>query len=207
MSRCVIVGGAPICNYAALRPLLKEDDFIIYCDCGLKHVQGLGRAPQMVIGDFDSHENPGLPVETIVLPHVKDDTDTFFAVKTAYGRGYRDFLLLGVFGGRMDHTLANLYMLLWLDNRACRALAADDYSDFEICSRGEVTVPSCYEYFSLLAIDSGASGITIKDALYSLDDGAIDSEFQLGVSNEPLPGRTARVTVKQGKLLVIKDRR
>lgn len=207
MSRCVIVGGAPIGNYPALRPLIKSDDFVIYCDCGLKHIPGLDRSPDMVIGDFDSHENPNLSVETIILPHVKDDTDTFFAVKTAYERGYRDFLLLGVFGGRMDHTLANLYMLVWLDNRACRALAADDWSEFEICSRGVVIIPDTFEYFSLLAIDGRAEGIKVTGALYTLDDGAIESEFQIGVSNEPLPGSTARVSVKRGKLLVIRDRR
>ena len=37
--------------------------------------------PSLIVGDFDSHENPHLAVETIVLPCEKDDTDTVFAVK------------------------------------------------------------------------------------------------------------------------------
>lgn len=39
------------------------------------------------MGDFDSHNNPNLDVETIVLPCEKDDTDTVFAVKEALKRG------------------------------------------------------------------------------------------------------------------------
>ena len=205
MKRCVIVGGAAIHNYAAIKRYISDGDFVIYCDCGLRHMEYLAPA-SMVIGDFDSHKNPLLPVETIVLPHEKDDTDSFFAVKTAYDRGYRDFLLLGVFGGRMDHTLANLYMLLWLYNRGCRCTAADDYSEFELCGSEPVYISDAFEYFSVVAINGRADGITIKNALYELDDGAIDSEFQLGVSNEPVKGKTASVSVKDGILLVIKDR-
>jgi len=206
MNRCVIIGGAPISDYAAVKAYIKPDDFIVYCDCGLKHIEGLQAAADMVVGDFDSHENPNLPVETAVLPHMKDETDTFWAVKTLFERGYRDFLLLGVFGGRLDHTLANAYMLLWLFNRGAAAIAADDWSDFEIVGGTPVLIDSRYEYFSLLAIDGAAAGIRIENALYPAEGLSVESEFQIAVSNEPLPGKTARVSVKQGRLLLVRDR-
>ena len=56
MKRCVIVGGAPIARYDRIQPLLQDDDFVIYCDSGLKHREELGREPDLIIGDFDSHE-------------------------------------------------------------------------------------------------------------------------------------------------------
>ena len=96
--RCVIVGGADIQNGAFVRRLLREDDFVIFCDSGLKHLPTLQAAPSLIVGDFDSHENPGLAVETIVLPCEKDDTDTVYAVKEAVKRGFEDFLLIGVIG-------------------------------------------------------------------------------------------------------------
>ena len=68
MVRCVIVGGADISNYGRVTAELRHDDFLIYCDSGLKHLPMLKIAPSLIIGDFDSHENPKLPVETIVLP-------------------------------------------------------------------------------------------------------------------------------------------
>ena len=81
MRRCVIVGGADIGNYDCIRSSLLEDDFIVFCDSGLKHLEALQVKPGLIVGDFDSHDNPHLDVETIVLPCEKDDTDTVFAVK------------------------------------------------------------------------------------------------------------------------------
>ena len=81
MRRCVIIGGADIGNYKAVQTYLRSDDYFVCCDSGLKHRDGLNIQPDLVIGDFDSSENPELPVETIVLPCEKDDTDTMAAVR------------------------------------------------------------------------------------------------------------------------------
>ena len=51
-----------------------------------------------------------------------------------------------------------------------------------------------------------SEGITITGAKYPLKDGEITCEYQYGISNEVLPGETARVTVACGKLLLIKVR-
>ena len=102
MRRCVIIGGADIAYYETVREYLRPDDFIICCDSGLKHYAALGVLPDLIIGDFDSHENPDLPRETIVLPCEKDDTDSMAAVREAAARGFENFLLVGVFGGRLD---------------------------------------------------------------------------------------------------------
>ena len=94
MKRCVIVGGADIGRYDRIRAYLWADDFYICCDSGLNHREGLGIAPDLIVGDFDSYENPHLAAETMVLPCEKDDTDTVFAVKEALKRGFQDFLLI-----------------------------------------------------------------------------------------------------------------
>ena len=84
MNRCIIVGGAEIRNYEALREYFRHDDFFIYCDCGLKHERNLEHSPDLIIGDFDSHERPeDSKCEVIVLPVMKDDTDTIYDVKEA----------------------------------------------------------------------------------------------------------------------------
>lgn len=81
MKRCVIVGGADINNYEYIKSCLRNDDFIVFCDSGLKHLESLQVNPGLIVGDFDSHDNPHLGVETIVLPCEKDDTDNLaFAV-------------------------------------------------------------------------------------------------------------------------------
>ena len=115
IKRCVIVGGADIERYDRIRAHLREDDFYICCDSGSKHREALGIVPNLIVGDFDPHEDPHWDIETIALPREKDDTDTVFAVKEALKRGFQDFLLVGVIGGRLDHTLGNTSLLLMLD--------------------------------------------------------------------------------------------
>ena len=205
MKRCVIVGGAPIERYDRIKPLLCGDDYLIYCDSGLKHMEALGRQPDLIIGDFDSHEQPETDIETIVLPTVKDDTDTMFAVKEGIRRGFEDFLLLGALGGRLDHTMVNVYSLLYLDEKGKNGAIADDFSIVRLVSRMPVEISPEWAFFSLVNIDGSAHGVTIRNAKYELDDAEIPCSFQYATSNEPLPNKTAAVSVREGRLLLICD--
>ena len=205
--RCVIVGGAKIRDIQTIWDYLNPDDFNIFCDSGLGHQEILGIRPHLIVGDFDSHTNPCSNVETIVLPREKDDTDTVFAVKEAVRRGFDDFLLLGVVGGRLDHTLGNVSILLMLHAMGKRALLLDDYSEMQIVGAEPVEIDGSFRFFSLLNISGTAKGVTVEHAKYPLRDAEIDCTYQYGVSNEVLPGQQARVSVKEGKLLLVKVRR
>ena len=204
MSRCVIIGGAEIKNYALIREYLRPDDYFIYCDCGLKHVDSLGFAPDLIIGDFDSHPKPENLHNVIVLPVIKDDTDSIFAVKEAMKRGYEKFLLIGVTGGRLDHTLGNIYALMMLKD----AVIIDDYSEIKLISAGErVRVKYGCKFFSLINISGTAKGIDIKNAKYNLDNAEISPEYQYGISNEVLsPDSDAEIFLREGNLLLIRVR-
>lgn len=202
--RCVIIGGAEIGRYGPIRARLSADDFYVCCDSGLRHTEGLGITPDLIVGDFDSHELPDLEIETIVLPREKDDTDTVFAVKEALSRGFQDFLLLGAAGGRLDHTLGNVSLLLMLDALGKSAILLDDFSELQIVSEKPARIDGRYAYFSLLNISGLAQGVTIKDAKYPLNRAEITCEYQYGISNEVLPGRTAEVTLERGRLLLVK---
>ena len=207
MKRCVIVGGAGINNYDYIRSRLCVDDYIVFCDSGLRHLEPLEVKPSLIVGDFDSHDNPYLDVETIILPCEKDDTDTVFAVKEAIKRGFDDFLLIGVVGARLDHTLGNVSILLYLDSIGKKGIIIDDYSEMEIVSNEPAYIEDFYAFFSLLNVFGTAKGITIENAKYLLNNAEITCEYQYGVSNEVLPGKTAKVSILEGKLLLIKDRK
>ena len=202
-SRCVIVGGADIADYARIRSILKEDDFIIYCDSGLKHMEALGRKPSLIVADFDSYDDPHMDVETITLPVAKDDTDTVYAMHEGIRRGYTEFLIIGAIGARLDHTLVNVYILTALENSGCRGMIVDDYSEMELVT-DKAYVSDVYPFFSLVAMEGAARGVTIKDAKFEIEDAVIGPDYQYATSNEPLPGRTSEITVKDGRLLLIK---
>lgn len=204
MKRCVIVGGADILNYDDIKKYLSSEDFYIFCDCGLRHSVGLGVEPDLIVGDFDSSENPNLEVETIVLPTEKDDTDTVFAVKEAIKRGFEDFLILGVIGQRLDHTLGNVSILKMLFDKGFKAIIADDYCEMQAVGSEPVYIPDIYPYFSLINIFGKTTGITIKNAKYPLENSEITCDYQYGVSNEVIKGKVAEVSVDNGTLLLVK---
>ena len=62
MKRCVIIGGAGINRYDSVRERLREDDFFVFCDSGLRHMDKLGVRPDLIVGDFDSHADPQMDI-------------------------------------------------------------------------------------------------------------------------------------------------
>ncbi|MBR1639960.1 MAG: thiamine diphosphokinase [Treponema sp.] len=210
MSRCVIISAGEIRNYNFARSFLRDDDFYIFCDDGLSHAEGLGIVPNLIVGDFDSCNLQDLKkfsdsksCQIITLPREKDDTDTFYAVKLALDRGFDDFLFLGAMGGRFDHAFGNVSILLYLYEKNKNAMLADDFSVMRICGNHPIYIEDKCSYFSLLTIAGNVSGVTIKNAKYPLENADLASDFQLGISNEVLPGKKAEVSVEKGAVLIV----
>ena len=206
--RCVIISAGEIHNYERARAFLRDDDFFIFCDAGLSHAGGLGVKPDVVVGDFDSCKPGDLEwwkerCEIIQLPREKDDTDTMFAVKLAVERGYCDFVLLGAMGGRFDHALGNISILLYLNGLGKKAVLIDDYSIMQIAGKEPLYIEDSCSYFSVLTVAGNVSGVNIKNAKYPLENASLTPDFQLGISNEVLPGKVAEVSVESGRVLVV----
>ncbi len=211
MKSCVIVSAGEIKDYARARAFLKEDASFFFCDAGLSHAEGLCVLPDVIVGDFDSCQaadlakyagTAGRP-EIIKLPREKDDTDTLFAVKLALERGYDDFLLLGSMGARFDHAFGNVSILLYLHRLGKKARLVDDYSVMRIAAKEPFYIEDKCSYFSLLTIAGDVRGVNIKNAKYPLVNAELRSEYQMGISNEVLPGKTAQISVEQGLVLVV----
>ena len=205
MKRCIIIGGSEIKNYSLTKKYFRADDYFIYCDCGLKHEKFFDIKPDLIIGDFDSYSRPENLKNVIVLPIVKDDTDTIFAVKEGIRRNFDEFLLVGVTGGRQDHNLGNIYSLLMLAKKDKKAMIIDDYTEMKIIKPHELTrIKYGWKFFSLINISGTARGIYIRNAKYNLDNAEITPEFQYGISNEVLsPCNDAEVLLNEGYLLLI----
>ena len=157
MKRCVVVGGADINNYEYIRGCLREDDYIVFCDSGLKHMDSLR-----------------------VKPNLK--------------RGFDEFLLIGVIGARLDHTLGNVSILMYLDSLSKKGVIIDDYSEMEILSKEPAFIEDSFAYFSLINVSGKAKGIVVENAKYSLDNAEITCEYQYGISNDII-SRCAKIKV------------
>ena len=126
--RAVILSAVPVST--ALCRYVQPGDFVVACDAGYRNAERLDLRPDLIVGDFDSAPQPKTEHETIVLPHVKDDTDTQYAAHWLLEHGYDEITLLGALGGaRLEHTLANLSTGLYLAKNGVNVLLANERSE------------------------------------------------------------------------------
>ena len=196
MSRCVILSACPVSP--ALAAALRPDDTIIACDAGYRNCEPLGCRPDIIVGDFDTAPCPAQEEDDIiVLPHVKDDTDTEYAAKLASEKGFDEALLLGALGGRrLEHTLANL----------CTGLVLDERSRITFVMPGETRCYPKGEYFylSVFPMEGRAEGVSERGSFYELTDAVLTAGYPLGVSNEYADGSDCiTISTRKGALVVV----
>lgn len=87
-------------------------------DAGAAALLRLGIKPDVILGDFDSLSGADLEVllrdgvEFLRFPAEKDQTDLELALDWAASQGVKEVRVWGGLGGRLDHTLANVGLLL-----------------------------------------------------------------------------------------------
>ena len=206
MSRCVILSACPVSP--ELAGLLRPDDFIIACDAGYRNCTPLGCKPNIVVGDFDTAPCPE-PQEDdiIVLPHVKDDTDTEYAAHLASEKGFAEVLMLGALGGkRLEHTLANLCTGLGLEQRGTRVTIQNERSRITYVRPGETRryPKENYFFFSVFPLEGRAEGVCESGSFYELTDATLTATYPLGVSNEYAEGSDCiTVSTRTGTLVIV----
>jgi thiamine pyrophosphokinase len=188
---------------------LPKDRFVIAADSGLEHARDLAIRVDLVVGDLDSvdpatlaaAEAEGTPVER--HPADKDRTDGELALAAALDRGCTDVLVVGGFGGRVDHWLANVAMWAspaWADLRI--EVRSGSSRVAVVRDRYEIDAP-LGELVTLLAAHGPVTGITTTGLRFPLDHERLEPGSSRGVSNE-VDGPGASVTVGTGTLLVIR---
>lgn len=183
--RCVIISGSPDTDTDFIRKTVSEDDYLICADKGLTFAKKAGLKPDLVVGDFDSYKGK-LPTdcEIVSLNCKKDDTDTMHAIDIAFERGYNDFLLLGATGGRIDHTFANISVLMYINGRGGKGiiLSHDEYIRF--LPDGTYMFHGLHGLtFSVFPFGCENVTVTIEGAEYPLDSYLISAKIPIGISN------------------------
>lgn len=206
MPRCVILSACPVSP--ELAALLRADDFIIACDAGYRNCAPLHCRPNIVLGDFDTAPCPQQEDDDIVvLPHVKDDTDTEYAAKLASEKGFDEVLMLGGLGGRrLEHTLANLATGLGLEQRGVRAVLQDERTRITFVMPGEARryPKENYFYLSVFPMEGRAEGVCERGSFYELTDAVLTAGYPLGVSNEYAAGSDCiTISTRTGALVVL----
>lgn len=199
MKKCFVFGALPV-EKLVLRP--KQDDFIIAADKGVLTLEKFDIKPDVIIGDFDSlgFVPEG---EVIKLPVRKDKTDVGYAIDWALEKGFREFWIYGAFGGKTDHTVANLQICCAVSKKGGRAYLFGD-SQAAVCITNSGIRLNGKGRCSVFAFGGKAKGVNIKGMSYCLENAELDPFFPLGVSNSFI-GEEADISVDNGTLMIIYD--
>lgn len=201
--RCVIF--AALCEGELRRAYApRAGDCVLCADGGWRLARAMGVSPDLVIGDFDSSNEPG-DLAVCRVPAEKDDSDTMLCLKRGLSMGFDDFRIVGGFGGRIDHTLANLQALHYAAKRGVRIEMRDGLRWAAAVANGRLRVPADVlgegpVKLSVFALTDVCRGVTLRGTKYPLEDAALTSAFPLGLSNE-FAADEAEISVKDGALL------
>lgn len=208
-----VISGGPIGDLTFLRARLEAlaPAETICADGGVRHLDVLGIAPQVIIGDMDSlapellkrYEERGSRI--ITYPADKDKTDTWLALEYALEREPEQVFIFGALGGRLDHTLANVSLLALAATRGIKARIIDEWCEvFLVNGNGEHTIDGEKgQTVSFLPFTTDATGIRLRGFEYPLDNGTMEIGRPYGISN-CLAAERGAVSVRSGSLLAIR---
>lgn len=187
---------------------LAGADLLIAADAGAHAVKAAGLLPHLLVGDLDSIDDDirraftEAGVETLILPVMKDETDSEVALRVAVERGAKAVTVYGALGGpRLDHLLGMVLLLTaeWLQRIDVRLVDAQQEL---FLARGDRTITgNSGDLVSLLPLTPVVEDICTEGLLYPLRGEVLRQGKARGVSNELVAPR-ARVTHGAGHLLV-----
>ena len=183
--------------------LPHPEDYVVCADGGYWLAHEAGISADCVIGDFDSGKAPEHG-NVRRVPKEKDDTDTMLCLKHGLALGFDDFFIVGGFGGRVDHTLANFQMLNFAAAHHAHAAMCDGDNWATVVRNGTARIPARRGKLSVFALDAVCKGVYERGVKYPLSDATLTNIFPLGVSNE-FAAPEAEISVDEGALLIVID--
>ena len=199
---------------AALRALLDEDDVICCADGGVVYALAMGLTPQVLIGDHDSIAPETLAqlqsagTNIITHPKDKDKTDLQLAIDWAVAQGTGEVMLLTALGGRLDHLLANVFLLTHADYLYTHLTLVDIHQGqtqwacvlhahdaFEL--HGSVG-----DGLSLIPLSPAVESLCLKGTQWPLKNHTLAQGDTTGISNV-FTKTKVKIEIGEGELLVI----
>jgi thiamine pyrophosphokinase len=199
LARTILIVAGGVASAEEAREAAKNADYIIAADGGFSLASRAGLRVDLLVGDMDSLDRVPEYVPTLKFPREKDATDLELALDYACEMKPERIFVVGAFGARLDHTLANANLLEKYDlpvvlfHRGFRVYLVVD--ELELSAElGDLV--------SLIPLSAEVRGISAWGLRYPLHDGVLFRASTRGVSNEVV-GSPCGVRVCEGKLLLI----
>jgi thiamine pyrophosphokinase len=182
---------------------------VICADRGARHLQAAGIVPTLIVGDMDSldadsaRRYEAMGCRLIRHPREKDETDTELALHEAFGMSPSEVWIWGALGYRIDHTLANLSLLVQGAERGVEVKLIDEWCEVFLVTGRTVVKGEAGQTVSLLPFAGDASGVTLTGFEYPLKKAVLAVGHPRGTSNR-LAARRGIIEIDAGCLLAVR---
>ena len=208
----IVSGGCSVDPVYLSKQIRKTKNYlIICCDGGARHLRNLSIKPNVIVGDMDSIDSAQLAnytaqgIKIIKFPKNKDFTDTELALDYALSLKPKRIIIWCALGGRIDHALANIFLLLKGQEKGIETSIMDEYCEIFVLDKEYFFINETGKTVSLLALTPKVTGITLSGFVYPFEKDTLKISESRGISNIIRNDR-AIIKAEKGKLLVIKYR-
>lgn len=203
--RAVVIAHGDPPSRPLLESLLEPGVMLIAADGGAMPALDHGFIPDAIVGDLDSIDetvHKRVPASRLHRDGRLDTTDLEKAIDFALQQGMTEIDIVGAGGGRADHALANLSVLINRRGRA-RITMHDELFAISLVEGSSSVEGPVGTVVSLVAIGE-CTGVTTSGMRWDLDNFML-SFGPRGVHNE-IATSPASVSVRTGDLLLFRGR-
>ena len=205
---CLVVAGGDPADLPERVAELGHFDVIVCADGGAHNALRLGLAPDLVVGDLDSlagAERDRLQAagcRFVIHAVAKDETDLELALLWCAERKAGSITVIGAFGGRPDHLLANLLLLADARFRGINLRLRSRAWEVWLARSEAVIAGQPGDTVSLIPLSERVTGVATDGLVFPLCEETLRRGPARGVSNVML-GSIARVRFRSGQLVVL----
>ncbi|MCG8550623.1 MAG: thiamine diphosphokinase [Desulfobacterales bacterium] len=209
--KTVIVANGSLCQTKGLLDRIQQADMVIAADGGAVHLHQMGIVPGIIIGDLDSIPGDILSffkekqVKISKYPARKDQTDMELCLEYAIHSGCTDLVIMGATSTRLDHTLANIFILRRLADQGIPTTIMDAHNDIHIVVSQLTLTGRPGDLLSVIPVSDHIQGLTLEGLEYPLTNQSLCMGSTMGISNVFTQNK-ACINLKSGAVLVIKPK-
>lgn len=203
---CYVFCSAAVENYEYLKKFNFIENFVICADGGYIHTERLGIVPDLWLGDGDSLVKTEVYAkEIITFPVKKDYTDTDLAVTEALKRGFKEIVIIGGLGGRLDHEFSHFCLLKKILDNGAKGVLINEKNEITIEDKPFTVYPDGKKYISFFPFGGDVTDFSVKGLLYETDGMHLQTDKVQASSNCFNGNNPGEISFTSGCVLVIKS--
>lgn len=222
LGRTLLFSGGSI-ELAFVKEYLSGRTFetVVCADSGLKAAHLLHMPVDYAMGDFDSvpadilaaykngREECSPNIRFVQYPVAKDYTDTQMVLEWILEQGAAEITILGATGGRLDHFLSNLNILVKPMRLGIPAYIVDAHNRLYLIDHGKTFYRKQLfgKYISFQPLTEQVYPVTLQGFQYPLTEYTLVCGEGRAISNEmAVDAEEATISFEEGILVVIESR-